>query len=213
MQRHTQGFLVNSAAIIDSRPIFRMGLGASLAQIQESAKILEFSHYTEVSEIPSEVIFLFGGDLSDSEILISIKNLHRANIHSKIVLYDYRHSLNFLLSCFHEPLNGYLPGNFSNSDLQDCLLCLEKNKMYLNSEVAYQILITNINTKEKSKKIVLSSLETKVADYLLRGMGTTQIAGLMDRRPSTISTVKAKIFKKAKVDNVIDLATVMVYTS
>lgn len=208
MKIHTPDFSRKSVAIIDSRPMFRRGLMSSVLSIYETSDIQEFSDYKELAEIKSEVIFISGADLSSSEILASIKSLHKNSVHSKIVLYEYRDSLNFLLTCFQESLNGYLSGSFTGNDLEDCMRCLDNNKLYLNNEVAYQMLMSNL--KNKPQKKILSGLENKVAEYLLRGMGTTQIANLLDRRPSTISTVKANIFKKTQVKNVVELAKLMV---
>lgn len=208
MERYPKNFNETSAMIIDSRPMFRTGLSSGLLEIEKIVNVHEFSHYKDVAEIKSEIIFLFGGDLTDIEILMHIRNLRKANTNSKIILYGCRHTLNSLLSFFHESLNGYLPENFGNTELEDCLRHLESSKLYLNNEAAYHILLPKLSCK--SKKTSLSSLENKVAQHLLKGLSTSKIADLMDRRPSTISTVKANIFKKTKVDNVIDLAKIMI---
>lgn len=208
MKRDSHNASDPSVLIIDSRPMFRKGLSSCLLRLLKSASILEANHSKDSFEVKSEVIFIFGGDLADTEIIVAIRNLRKTNVDAKIVLYDYRHSLRFLLSFFRESLNGYLPGNFGDKELEECLQDLNSNRLYVNNEAAYQMLLSNLSGK--SHKKLLSSLEDKVAHYLLKGLGTSQIAGIMDRRPSTISTVKASIFKKTKVDNVIDLAKLMV---
>ncbi|CAG5012911.1 Transcriptional regulatory protein RcsB [Dyadobacter sp. CECT 9275] len=52
---------------------------------------------------------------------------------------------------------------------------------------------------------LLSKRETEVLDYLVKGFRTAEIAAHLALRPSTISTVKANVYHKMQVTNLIDL--------
>jgi DNA-binding NarL/FixJ family response regulator len=56
----------------------------------------------------------------------------------------------------------------------------------------------------------LGRQESKIAWYLAEGKSTTWIARQLGRKPCTISTVKRRVFAKFKVNNVIDLRSILV---
>jgi DNA-binding NarL/FixJ family response regulator len=57
------------------------------------------------------------------------------------------------------------------------------------------------------KHLVLTNRESEIAKYLSQGMTTSWIANELGRKASTISTIKHSIFKKMKVDNILELRT------
>lgn len=90
-----------------------------------------------------------------------------------------------------------------------CIDSLAAGLHHINSEIAYQ-LITQKNLDQKKRQPgTLSGLEQKVAGCLIRGMTTSEIAQTLDRRSSTISTVKSNIYRKTKVHNIINLERVL----
>lgn len=64
-------------------------------------------------------------------------------------------------------------------------------------------------TNSNKKNIKLSEREFEIAQYLSKGMRVSKIAEKLDRRVSTISTIKKSIFTKLEVDSVVKLADAM----
>ena len=147
-------------------------------------------------------------NMSDKAIISNIKKLRLLQETSKIVLYGYQQPILNIIGFFQEKINGYLPDNFTDSELRECMTALAANRIYINMEIAIELMITPRPVRSK-KKSVLTLTETKVANLLVRGLSPSRIAKEMDRKISTISTIKSNILRKTQVSNVIDLAQVM----
>lgn len=206
---------INSVAIIDTRPIFRKGLKLFLEHIGESLKVIDVGKSHELAGRPliPDVFFLGVGDLSDIEIIDNLSYLKTLNNAGKIVMYDYRNSLDYILLFFPNKVDAYLPESFDNNDLVECMKSLSNSRLYLNSEILLSFLSTGTNQfygqKKQPYSMPFSEIENTIAGYLLTGMSTSQIAKQMQKSMSRISSVKANIYKKAKVSNIVELSRIL----
>lgn len=201
---------VDLIAIVDPRPMFKRGFKQVLSQTRESLEIIDASSYQELerkyAKQTPEIIFFSGAGYSDLEIINLANRLRRYSPLAGIAVYDNRASLDFLITFFQDNIRGYLPEDFDERDLESCINSLAAGLQYVNSEIAYRLITQKRSRKKKSPATTLSGLERKVAGCLIKGMTTSEIAHTLDRRSSTISTVKSNIYKKTKVHNIIDLA-------
>ena len=147
-------------------------------------------------------------NMSDKTIIHNIKKLRLLQETCKIVLYGYQQPVPNIIAFFREKISGYLPDDFTDSELGLCITALAANRIYINMQIAIELMITPRPVRTR-KKSILTLTETKVADLLVRGLRPSHIAKEMDRKISTISTIKSNILKKTQVSNVIDLAQVM----
>lgn len=198
--------------IIDNRPMFRIGIRQAIEKIDPAIQVLDTEHYSEfkpeVDTYKWDIILMGTKSLSNAEIIGHIRRFRLQNPKLKIALYDHRNSIDSVITFFQEKIDGYLTENFSLENLNDCILKLSDDKLYVNPEIANQLLTFKLDYTPQ-KKTTLSEMENRVAQFLLKGVGVSNIAKTLDRSTSTISTVKAKIFKKMRVDNIIDLARVL----
>lgn len=199
-------------AIIDNRPMYRAGIKAGVELMRPEFR---FSEHDSCSDLlldgqaaGSAYIMISVKNMSDKAIISNIKKLRLLQETSKIVLYGYQQPILNIIGFFQEKINGYLPDNFTDSELRECMTALAANRIYINMEIAIELMITPRPVRSK-KKSVLTLTETKVANLLVRGLSPSRIAKEMDRKISTISTIKSNILRKTQVSNVIDLAQVM----
>jgi len=201
---------VDLIAIVDYRPIFRQGFRHILSQTRKSLKVIEASSSQELEKkyagYEPEIIFFSGAGHSDLEIINLASRLRRYSQFAGIAVYDNRTSLDFLMTFFQDSIGGYLPEDFDERDLEMCINSLAAGLHYVNSEIAYRLITQKRSRHKESRTMALSGLERKVAGCLIRGMTTSEIALTLDRRSSTISTVKSNIYRKTRVHNIIDLA-------
>lgn len=198
--------------LIDNRPMFTKGIKSSIKTIDSTLEVFEYKSFEEIindkPEWDSFIFFIRVGNTYDHVILGNIRKLRNAYSSCKIILYDYQESIDYIITLFKENIDAYLPDNFDEGDLKECFLSVESNKLYLNTQIALQLLTFKPH-KRAEKKIQFTPTEVKVARLLVRGMRTSLIAKEMGKKISTISTIKSNIFKKAKVSNIIDLASSM----
>lgn len=204
---------VDLIAIVDPRPVFKAGFREILSRTRKSLEIVEASSCHElerrhVGHSP-EVIFFSGAGYSDLEIISLASRLRRYSPLAGIAVYDNRPSLDFLITFFQDSIGGYLPEDFDERDLEMCINSLAAGLYYVNSEIAYRLITGKRIRQKQPRTTTLSMLERKVAGCLIRGMTTSEIAQTLDRRSSTISTVKSNIYRKTQVHNIIDLAATL----
>ena len=105
-------------------------------------------------------------------------------------------------------VDGYLSKLNDLAELVACINDISRGKHYICSDALYAMLLTKSTSERPNVQKVnhqLTSREFEVANYLSEGLQTKIIAQKLGRAPSTISTTKANIFKKLKVDNVVKL--------
>ncbi|PWJ55326.1 DNA-binding NarL/FixJ family response regulator [Dyadobacter jejuensis] len=200
-------------AIIDSRPMFREGVKASLMCLHGSFEILESKTCQELEMlypgIYPDIILMAGQGISDLEIFSTCSQLMQYCPSSRVVIYDNNRSKDFIILCLKNRVRGFLYESFHQKDLEACLTALAKGIPYVNSDLAYLLIIEDLERQKRLKKL-FTKMEAEVATHLISGLSTSQIAKELNRRSSTISTTKSNIFRKAKVHNIIDLARVLV---
>lgn len=223
-------------AVIDKYPIARAGLACFFKSQFNPICIIGAESMIQmkklyVDQIPDMVILGIGqhADMQNIEMLKTVKKSYPS---AKIILYDellpemsfpkkqfdtfsdtqstYLGS-ELIMRYFHEGANGYLSKCDGILELRNCIVNLLAGKRYLCKPMLelliYKFLSDPIETVIKPRH--LTRREYEIAHYLSEGMKTLEIAKKMDRKASTISTVKKTIFKKLEVDNIIKLRQIL----
>lgn len=207
---------VNLFAIIDNRPMFRIGVRKAIYSIAPKYHISDYGSFDDLGNENPQIRYthflIWVGSTPYNTIVNNIRRLRVLDRSCKIILYGYQESINHMILFLAENINAYLQDNFDEKELRECFCSLENNKLYLNNQITTKLL--NIKTLPGIRKNTrLTPTEVKIADLLVRGMKTSLIAKEMDRKISTISTIKSNIFRKVNVDNIVDLAGVINNTS
>lgn len=105
---------------------------------------------------------------------------------------------------FTSGVDGYLQKTSSLVEIKLALENIMANKKYLSQEVK-DFLCNEFLYKERSLVSDLSHQEIAIAKRLVSGQGISEIALLLNLHTSTIGTHKSRIFKKLKIENIIEL--------
>lgn len=103
-------------------------------------------------------------------------------------------------------VNGYLNKEAPPATFISAVQKILEGKNYFSEELLYSMLsgkkggTGTVRTKE------LSTKEFEVMHHLVKGLGISAIAKVMNLAPSTIATHKSRIFDKLGVNNVIELS-------
>ena len=198
--------------IVDERAMYRVGIKANMQSLLPGCKFLERNLFHELplnSIDNNNVYFMIRiGNISDKTILSNIRKARSIQKSCKIILYDYRQSIYNIIDFFREKINGYLSDDFSESELEECFSSLAANRIHVNMQIAFDLMISTPRPRRR-KNPNLTPTEMKVANLLVTGLSPSLIAKEMDRKISTVSTIKSNIFKKTNVTNVIELVDVL----
>lgn len=195
-------------AIVETRPIFRRGLAGVFTESWEGAALIEAGSVDELTSLTGDQgpgIVLIG--LESEKDKSSVQQIAALNMEypsAKIIIYDYRDDLRMIPRLLNLGVFGYLVADFDVSELRLCLDTILRGKKYISNEIVWEYL-NHESEVINHAKARLSKTEEVVAAYLTQGMSVTRIAETMNRQISTISTIKAKVFKKLKVANVLEL--------
>nr|WP_295923880.1 response regulator transcription factor [uncultured Dyadobacter sp.] len=160
------------------------------------------------SEANSFYILLWAGNTSDKIIINNIRALKYSGKPCKIILYGYKQPIQYILQFLKEKIDAYLPEDFGENDLKECLTSIAAGRIYVDTQIVIELL--SIRTKRQELKSgALTPTEVRVANLLVSGLSQSLIAREMHRNTSTISNIKSNIFKKTNVTNITDLAGAM----
>lgn len=108
-------------------------------------------------------------------------------------------------------VKGYTDSRSSSQSIGMAIKQVLSGVLYADSSLIVQSFDSHFKTNESAVASLfkLSTKELEIATYLIQGLGTNEISKLTNRKPTTISTQKSKIFNKLQVSNVVELMKLM----
>ncbi|WP_254560539.1 response regulator transcription factor [Dyadobacter diqingensis] len=199
-------------AIIDKYPLLRSGLKYFLKKHYAKAIVVEsrsVSSFKEESLGQEDLIIIGISQSAQDDNLELIREVKRLYPMVKFIGFDENPEPSMVVAYIKAGIRGYLTKQTDISQLQECIAQVLEGKIYMSQEIMEVIMEAESNLIERREKRAnlsrLTAHEYKIARYLSEGMKTGEIAGVLNRKPSTVSTIKSKIFFKLRVDNVIKL--------
>lgn len=111
--------------------------------------------------------------------------------------------------CLEQGAYAYVNKNFPDKRLKEAIRQVGSGQKYLSQEQKENLVPFFLDGKNGVKKFQqLSEREKDVARFLLKGNGVLEIANALHVTSSTVSTLKLRVFKKLKVNSVVELSHV-----
>jgi DNA-binding NarL/FixJ family response regulator len=197
--------------LIDNYAIMRMGLGIiikdhfNVPQILEAEELEGFQNVYGSKE--PDLMIMGLNSISKDECIARVTNVRKCFPATPLIIYDENIDLNLVVPYFKLGVKGYLLKQNSASEMINCIDSVLANHQFLCPVLLEKLLKTLARQSESApKKTLLTRRESEIATYLSQGMKTSSIATRLGRKPSTISTIKNSIFKKMKVENIMELS-------
>ncbi|SDE46433.1 DNA-binding response regulator, NarL/FixJ family, contains REC and HTH domains [Dyadobacter soli] len=145
----------NIMVVVDTRTMYRAGIKSIVQSQLPDCMFLERDSFNDVpldSLDANAVYFMIRiGNISDQTILNIINKARSAQKSCKIILYDYQQSIHNILEFFRNEINGYLPGDFNESELRECITSLAANRLHVNLQITIELMTANLRTGAKKK--------------------------------------------------------------
>lgn len=196
--------------LIDNYVIMRMGLAIILKDHFKDVDIVESDSLAEFEKIypgkkPDVLILGNNGDTS-KECLDTAQACKKYFGAVPIIIYDEHLEQNLTISYFNLGISGYILKQNNAREMINCVESVMNKQQYLCPVLLAKLLkFVAKTTNGIVKDGLLTPRESEIAKYLTEGLKTSAIAKVLDRKPSTISTIKNRIFRKMKVENVVQL--------
>lgn len=114
----------------------------------------------------------------------------------------------FALDYISNGANGYLSKSAPKNEAMNAIATVIGGKKYISNFVQQQLL-DNMHSGGKLNRTRsdngLSKREAEIMELMLKGKWVKEIGAMLDLRPNTVSTYKARVFEKMGVSNVFEL--------
>jgi len=194
--------------IVDNHPIVRKGLeyfisnqeGLNVAgSLGSGIEIFEFVRRNKVDMIISEI------DLPELNGITALRAIKKEHKHIHVLMLSNQPEEIYAISTLKAGASGYVHKSAGLDKIADAITTLLDGKVYLSEKMDkhYKFEDTRRTRTRMFKK--LSTREVEVLKLLSIGKKNKEIAEELDINEKTVSTYKARLFKKLNVTNVIDL--------
>lgn len=194
--------------VVDSHPIIRTGLKLLfetnpdievVGSVGSGIEIFEFVRRHPVDIILSEI------DLPELNGITALRAIKKEHSDVKVIMFSYQPEEIYAISTIKAGASGYVHKSSSTETIKDAILKVYGGGIYLSDVMSKHL---NFNdTKNKKSKLFkkLSTREVEVLKLLSSGKKNKEIAKELDINEKTVSTYKARLYKKLNVTNLVDL--------
>lgn len=194
--------------VVDSHPIIRTGLELLFKEHNEievigtvgsGVEIFEFVRRHQVDVIISEI------DLPELNGITALRAIKKEHNRINIIMFSYHPEEIYAISTIKAGASGYVSKTESTDVIEKAVLLAHKGDLYLSEKMSKHLKYDD--TKKSKSRIYkrLSTREVEVLKLLSSGKKNKEIALELDINEKTVSTYKARLFKKLNVTNLIDL--------
>lgn len=200
--------------IIDNYAIIRLGLNLILNQQLENPELLEADSisefYAKYADKAFDVLILGNNSSVAQECFDEVASLRKYFPLAPLIVYDENMDQNLTVRYFELRAQGYISKQNIAGEVVNGIRAVMNRKQFLCPVLMQKLLkfVTNEEAADTRVAKVLTARESEIATYLSQGMRTSWIADTLGRKPSTISTIKSTIFRKMKVENVVQLKNI-----
>ncbi|RNC87672.1 MAG: DNA-binding response regulator [Winogradskyella sp.] len=194
--------------LVDSHPVVREGLKHTLTNhteyevigsLSSGVEIFEFIRENDVDIIVSEI------DLPELNGITALRAIKKEHKSIRILMFSHQPEEIYAISTLKAGASGYLSKNAGTDKIIDALDSIRQGKVYLSEKMDKHHRYTD-TAKSKARLFKkLSTREVEVLKLLSIGKKNKHIAEELDINEKTVSTYKARLFKKLNVDNIVDL--------
>jgi two-component system invasion response regulator UvrY len=184
---------------------FRMGVAASVKEYSGNVYIEEIDNLLHVQKSLQKAYFdllIVDANLSEMFNPVAFDVIRQIQPDIKILILSEDNEKVLAYTYLRKGVDGIFIKSMSKYEFQSAFDSVLTGRKYISGIGA----TSKTGRQSKRKAVnVLSPRESEVMHLLLKGLRTTQICKELNLAPSTISTVKNKVYQKMKVDNVVDL--------
>ncbi|MCF2445020.1 response regulator transcription factor [Dyadobacter sp. CY345] len=176
--------------------------------IRENVRDVQFSKETSWENMQMTLsssefdLLIIDTHLSNYTNLVALERIRRKQPDIKIVVIGEETEKSWALPYLKKGVDGVCMKSISQEEFLMAYTSIMRGKKYMD-DVLTEYLLSDI-----TKPNLVGSLtvrESEIMQYLIKGRRTVDIAKELKLAVSTISTIKNNIYKKMKVNNVVDL--------
>lgn len=194
--------------VVDSHPVVRAGLKLLyetdpeievVGTIGSGIEIFEFIRRFPVDVIISEI------DLPELNGITAIRAIKKEHDHLKVIMFSHQPEDIYAISSIKAGASGYLSKTVNVKTIREAILKVYNGDIYLSEAMAKHLNYEDTRNSKTNLYKRLSTREVEVLKLLSSGKKNKEIAQELGLNEKTVSTYKARLFKKLNVTNLVDL--------
>ena len=194
--------------VVDYHPIVRTGLKLLFENHSEievvgglgsGIEIFEFVRRNQVDVIISEI------DLPELNGITALRAIKKEHDWVKVIMLSHQPEEIYAISTIKAGASGYLHKSVSTDTIIEAVLRVYKGDIFLSEAMSKHLHFNDPKNKTSKMFKKLSTREVEVLKLLSSGKKNKEIALELDINEKTVSTYKARLFKKLNVTNLVDL--------
>lgn len=194
--------------VVDFHPIVRTGLKLFfkddaeievVGTIGSAIEIFEFIRRHPVDVIISEI------DLPELNGITALRAIKKEHRHTKVIMFSHQPEEIYAISSIKAGASGYLHKTSSTDTIREAILKVHNNGIALSETMSKHLNFDDTKNKRTKMYKRLSTREVEVLKLLSSGKKNKEIAQELDINEKTVSTYKARLFRKLNVTNLVDL--------
>lgn len=197
--------------ISEDHEIVRVGTTLLIREMYPQAVIDEAEDFYRTLQLLEEKkydLLMLDVNISGGNTISMIEVARQRQKNVPILIFSSYDEELFALRFIEAGANGFISKDAPIEDIRQAIKTVIEKRDYVSSRAQEQLL-NLFKDRGSAKSTGLASLsdrETEIMYLLVKGAGTKEIGTMLNLQKNTISTYKARIFKKLKVDNVVELA-------
>lgn len=194
--------------LVDNHPIVREGLKQILSKkdncivigdLGSGVEIFEFIRNHKVDLIITEI------DLPELNGITALRAVKKEYKSIKILMFSHQPEEIYAISTIKAGASGYLSKKVRKEEILKAIDTINDDKIYLSEKMDKHFKYTSTAKSRARIFKKLSTREIEVLKLLSVGKKNKHIALELDINEKTVSTYKARLFKKLNVNNIVDL--------
>lgn len=194
--------------VVDYHPIVRTGLKLLfetdpdievVGTIGTGIEIFEFIRRHPVDVLISEI------DLPELNGITALRAIKKENEKLRVIMFSYHPEEIYAISTIKAGASGYLSKTVDTKTIKEAILKVHNGGIYLSDNMAKHLNYDDTRNNKSKLYKRLSTREVEVLKLLSSGRKNKEIAQELDINEKTVSTYKARLFKKLNVTNLVDL--------
>ncbi|MFD1063069.1 response regulator [Winogradskyella litorisediminis] len=199
---------MTNVLIVDNHPVVREGLTSIINNLSgfkiigalgSGVQIFDFVRNYAVDLIISEI------DLPELNGITALRAIKKEHKSIKILMFSNQPEEIYAISTLKAGASGYLSKNAGKEEIIVALGTVVSGDVYLSEKMDKHYKYTDTSKSRTRLFKKLSTREVEVLKLLSVGKKNKHIAEELAINEKTVSTYKARLFKKLNVNNVIDL--------
>ena len=194
--------------IVDSHPIVRTGLDLFLnskpdfnvvGTLNSGIEIFEFVRRNDVDIIISEI------DLPELNGITALRAIKKENKDVRVLIFSHQPEEIYAVSTIKAGASGYLSKSASVEEIETAVRKVNAGELSLSEKMDKHLHYEDTRKSRSRLFKKLSTREVEVLKLLSIGRKNKEIAQELDINEKTVSTYKARLFKKLNVTNIVEL--------